>query len=94
MGDYQVPQRDTRFILEELAGLRDISCLPGCEEATPDLVAAIHEEAGKFAADVLAPLNSIGDRQGCCTTFPTPTHSTRRRLKRNSITSCIPMPAG
>lgn len=65
MSDYQAPLTDIRFILEELAGLKDIAGLPGCEEATPDLVAAIHEEAGKFAAGVLAPLNAVGDRQGC-----------------------------
>src|SRR3546814_9533346 len=38
--------------------------LPNDEEATPDLVSAILEEAGKLAADVLAPLNQAGDRQG------------------------------
>ena len=65
MSDYQAPLRDIRFILEELAGLGDIGRLPGCGEATPDLVSVIHEEAGKFASGVLAPLNPVGDRQGC-----------------------------
>ncbi len=65
MSDYQAPLRDIRFILEELAGLGDIGRLPGCEEATPDLVSVIHEEAGKFASGILAPLNRVGDRQGC-----------------------------
>ncbi len=65
MSDYQAPLRDIRFILEELAGLRDIGRLPGCEEATPDLVSVIHDQAGKFASGILAPLNRVGDRQGC-----------------------------
>ena len=65
MSTYQAPLQDIRFILEQLAGLEAISRLPSCADASPDLVAAIVEEAGKFAAGVLAPLNPIGDRQGC-----------------------------
>jgi acyl-CoA dehydrogenase len=65
MNTYQAPLQDIRFILEHLAGLESISRLPGCEDASPDVVAAILEEAGKFAAGVLAPLNAVGDRQGC-----------------------------
>ncbi|RCV88201.1 acyl-CoA dehydrogenase [Billgrantia montanilacus] len=65
MIDYQAPLRDMQFILEELAGLERIGELPGCEDASQDLVSAVLEEAGKFAAGVLAPLNPVGDRQGC-----------------------------
>ncbi|MDI5983883.1 acyl-CoA dehydrogenase [Halomonas sp. M4R5S39] len=65
MIDYQAPLRDMQFILDELAGLEGIAELPGCEDASPDLVGAVLEEAGKFAAGVLAPLNQTGDRQGC-----------------------------
>ena len=65
MTDYRAPLNDIHFLLNEVAGLPAISQLPGCEEATPDLVAAVFEEAGKFATGVLAPLNRIGDTQGC-----------------------------
>ncbi|MDP3841205.1 MAG: acyl-CoA dehydrogenase [Oxalobacteraceae bacterium] len=65
MIDYNAPLRDMQFILSGLAGLDEISSLPGCEEATPDLAEAILEEAGKFAAGVLAPINRTGDQQGC-----------------------------
>ncbi len=63
--NYAAPLADMRFLLQEVAGLREIAQLPGCEEATPDLVDAVLEEAGKFAAGVLAPLNSVGDRESC-----------------------------
>ncbi|BAO29034.1 acyl-CoA dehydrogenase [Sulfuritalea hydrogenivorans] len=65
MTDYTAPLADMRFLLKEVAEFGAVSRLPGCEEATPDLVDAVLEEAGKFAAGVLAPLNSVGDRAGC-----------------------------
>ncbi|MCK2096838.1 acyl-CoA dehydrogenase [Thauera aromatica] len=65
MVDYNAPLRDMQFILDELAGLDEIAALPGCEEASPDLVAAVLEEAGRFAAGVLAPINQPGDVEGC-----------------------------
>jgi alkylation response protein AidB-like acyl-CoA dehydrogenase len=65
MAEYDAPLRDMKFVIKELAGLSEISALPGCEEATPDLVDAVLEEAGKFAAGALSPLNWSGDQQGC-----------------------------
>ena len=65
MTDYAAPLRDMHFILRELGGLDAIAAMPGCEEATPDVVEAILEEAGRFAAGVLAPVNRAGDVQGC-----------------------------
>lgn len=65
MSEYVAPLRDMNFILTELAGLVAVSELPGYEDATPDLVSAILEEAGKFAAGVLEPVNRQGDVQGC-----------------------------
>jgi 3-(methylthio)propanoyl-CoA dehydrogenase len=64
MSEYIAPLREMRFVLTELAGLDEISSLPGFEDATPDTVEAVLEEAGKFAAGVLAPLNRVGDLQG------------------------------
>ncbi len=65
MYDYQAPLRDMQFILNTIAGLEDIAALPNCEDASADLVSAVLEEADKFAAGVLAPLNQVGDLQGC-----------------------------
>jgi 3-(methylthio)propanoyl-CoA dehydrogenase len=62
--NYIAPLQDMQFVFKELAGLDDITRLPGCEEATEDVVAAILEEAGKFAGGVIAPLNRVGDREG------------------------------
>jgi len=64
MAEYSAPLRDMRFVIKELVGLSEINALPGYEEATPDLIDAVLEEAGKFASDVLAPLNRIGDEYG------------------------------
>ncbi|WKZ11944.1 MAG: acyl-CoA dehydrogenase [Gammaproteobacteria bacterium] len=64
MTDYHAPVKDMMFALRHLAGLDAISRLPGCEEATTDLVEAVLGEAAQLASDVLAPTNRIGDSQG------------------------------
>jgi len=64
MSNYSAPLRDMQFVMRELAGLDEITRLPGNEDVTPDLVDAILEEADKFAAGVLAPLNRSGDQHG------------------------------
>ena len=64
MSEYRAPIRDMQFVLKELAGLEELAKLPGCEEATPDVVDAVLEEAAKFAEEVLSPLNASGDKEG------------------------------
>ena len=64
MSTYTAPLKDMRFVLNELAGLSEVAKLPGCEEATPDTVDAILEEAARFASGVLDPLNRSGDQEG------------------------------
>ncbi|MGI9311515.1 MAG: acyl-CoA dehydrogenase [bacterium] len=61
---YTAPIRDLMFAATELADLDGVSRLPGFEDATPELLHTILDEAGKFAAEVLAPINASGDRQG------------------------------
>ena len=64
MSSYNAPIRDMQFVMRELADLEAVAALPGCEDASPDVVDAILEEAGKFANGVLAPLNRAGDTIG------------------------------
>ncbi|NBD19671.1 acyl-CoA dehydrogenase [Aquabacterium fontiphilum] len=64
MSSYHAPLREMRFTMQEVAGLRDVCALPGHEDASPELVEAILEEAGRFASGVLDPLNWPGDQQG------------------------------
>ncbi len=64
MSTYTAPIKDMRFVLTELAGLAEVAKLPGYQDASPDTVDAILEEASKFASEALDPLNHSGDVEG------------------------------
>ncbi|MGH8632703.1 MAG: acyl-CoA dehydrogenase N-terminal domain-containing protein, partial [Burkholderiales bacterium] len=64
MSTYSAPLKDMRFAITELAGLSEISALPGHGDVNPELVEAVLGEAAKFAQEVLDPLNRQGDKQG------------------------------
>jgi len=61
---YVAPLNNMRFILEELCSLEQTSALPGFEEANPEMISAILDEAAKFSDTVLGPINRLGDQDG------------------------------
>jgi len=64
MAEYQAPTADMKFVIENLAGLEQLQAISDFADATPELLGAVLEEAGKLATEVLSPLNRIGDVQG------------------------------
>ncbi|MES1150587.1 MAG: acyl-CoA dehydrogenase family protein, partial [Dongia sp.] len=54
---------DILFTLQTVAGLEALQALPGYADANAETVEAILDAAGKLAGEVLAPLNTVGDRE-------------------------------
>ena len=65
MPSYRAPVTDIKFVLNEVLQFQNYSNLPGFADATPDLIDAILDEGAKFMEEVVAPLNQVGDREGC-----------------------------
>ncbi len=66
MAQYTPPLRDMHFVLHELLRVTDtFKTLPAHAEVDVDTINAVLEEGGKFASEVLAPLNASGDAEGC-----------------------------
>jgi alkylation response protein AidB-like acyl-CoA dehydrogenase len=61
---YRAPLREMHFVLEELLQVSRLAQLPDFAEYSSDVAASILEEAGRFAATVLDPINRSGDEQG------------------------------
>jgi alkylation response protein AidB-like acyl-CoA dehydrogenase len=61
---YTPPLAEIRFVLNRLIGLEKVASLPGYESVSDDIVDAVLSEAGKIAAEVFAPLNDVGDKNG------------------------------
>ena len=64
MPSFTPPVKDIQFLLHDLMKVTE-SDIPGYDELEKDFTGAVLEEAGKIAANVLQPLNSVGDEQGC-----------------------------
>jgi len=66
MPSYTPPLRDMQFVLHELLGAAEqLKAMPRHAEIDADTMDAVLEQAGKFAAEVVAPLNASGDAEGC-----------------------------
>ena len=66
MPSYNPPLRDMQFLLHEVFGVeQEYKAMPKHAEVDADTINAVLEEAGKFAANVVFPLNISGDEEGC-----------------------------
>ena len=66
MPSYVPPLRDMRFVLHEVFDVADtLKAMPAHADVDAATIDAVLEEAGKFASEVLAPLNPVGDTEGC-----------------------------
>ncbi len=66
MSTYKAPLRDMQFVMRDLLNFeKHYQSLPACEEVNQELIDVILGEASRFSEEVVAPLNAIGDEQGC-----------------------------
>lgn len=66
MPQYTAPLRDMQFVLHELLDVEsELKQLPAHADLDADTINQVLEEGGKFASEILFPLNHSGDREGC-----------------------------
>ena len=80
MSQYRAPLAEMQFVMTELAASTRSPRCPVTRTPTPDVVSAVLEEAGKFATNVLDPLNWPGDQEGA-------NGSTTARSRRRPVSS-------
>ena len=74
MAIYTPPLRDMQFVMHEMLNVTaDLQAMPVHAEMDADTINAVLEEGGKFASEVLLPLNISGDTEGC--TFDVASHA-------------------
>ena len=64
MPSYTAPTKDMQFVLHEVLNV-SADATPGYAELDADFTSAVLEEAGKLSSELLAPLNVVGDTEGC-----------------------------
>jgi acyl-CoA dehydrogenase len=64
MPHYNAPTKDMQYVLNDVLDVKN-SSIPGYADLDADSLSAILEEAGKITSQVLAPLNAVGDQEGC-----------------------------
>ena len=65
MPRYDAPLKDMSFVLNEVLNVSQLTDYEKFAEADADILSAILEEGNKFSREVLAPLNIVGDHEGC-----------------------------
>jgi alkylation response protein AidB-like acyl-CoA dehydrogenase len=74
MAQYTPPLRDMQFLMHEVLNVvEELKALPPHADIDADTINAVLEEGGKFASQVIFPLNQSGDEEGC--TLDKATHS-------------------
>ncbi|MDF1728903.1 MAG: acyl-CoA dehydrogenase C-terminal domain-containing protein [Sulfitobacter sp.] len=64
MPTYTAPTKDMQFVLHDVLKISEAK-IPGYEDLEADFTSAILEEAAKLTQEVVAPLNAVGDKEGC-----------------------------
>lgn len=64
MANYVAPSKEIDFVLTKVLDYKKLNSLPAFSEATPELTEAILDNAAKFASEVIAPINRVGDAEG------------------------------
>ena len=64
MSEFRVDLDEIAFNLRHVADLDGLAMLDGFEHAEPEMVDQLLAEAARFAEEVIAPLNRIGDTEG------------------------------
>ena len=64
MPHYIAPTKDMQYVLNDVLDVKN-SSIPGYSDLDADFLSAILEEAGKITSQILAPLNAVGDQEGC-----------------------------
>src|SRR5205809_1104066 len=62
---YKAPVSDQQFVLKDVLGYESLTNLPRFADAPLDVTEQILTEGARYCEEVLAPLNGIGDKQGC-----------------------------
>ena len=75
MSSYKVNLKDMQFVLRDVLKADQAFAAMGLEDANLELISAVLEESARFCETQLAPLNAVGDSQGC--THDPQTHSVR-----------------
>ncbi len=65
MPTYNAPVRELRFVLNELLAITECTEIPGYGDVSADLVDAVLDGGAKITEEIWAPLNQVGDEEGC-----------------------------
>ena len=66
MPHYTPPLRDMQFVLHEVFNVvKELHAIPRHAELDIDTINSVLEEGGKFAKEIIFPLNQSGDAEGC-----------------------------